>query len=344
MTALKATIYNLESGQYQLSYRNPINGKRKRHKFSLEKDARAWSANLERQVHLKNLGFFVDVSVGNLIEQHLKACPESRLMERKNVFRSFCAEFVSLKLNAVTKAALKTWFAKIKAEQNYSERTLNSIKSQVNYLFRYLVEEGYLAQSPLDQIKFRRIVPPRRPRIILSVDEVRAVLVNAESFSPEMLFTYLSSVAHTGARRSEILRLNREDIDFGTGLIQIKKTKNGRERFVRMSPVLLGVLKNHLAAQVYQPVLCDQSGKRFTSSELSRLMKKFKAFFPIDKTGWGSHSLRHSFAYNFLKKGGQMYQLQAILGHRSIDVTVDLYGQLQAQDVACPSPYEPEGE
>ena len=38
-----------------------------------------------------------------------------------------------------------------------------------------------------------------------------------------------------------------------------------------------------------------------------------------------------------------MYQLQAILGHRSIDVTVDLYGQLQAQDVDCPSPYEMDG-
>lgn len=39
-----------------------------------------------------------------------------------------------------------------------------------------------------------------------------------------------------------------------------------------------------------------------------------------------------------------MYQLQAILGHRSIDVTVDLYGQLEAQCVACPSPYEVSAE
>ena len=70
-------------------------------------------------------------------------------------------------------------------------------------------------------------------------------------------------------------------------------------------------------------------------------MDKFKAFFPLEnKDNWGSHSLRHSFAYNFLKQGGRMYQLQAILGHRSIGVTVDLYGQLQAQDIDCPSPYE----
>jgi len=34
-----------------------------------------------------------------------------------------------------------------------------------------------------------------------------------------------------------------------------------------------------------------------------------------------------------------MYQLQAILGHKSIGVTVDLYGQLKAQDVEDSSPY-----
>jgi hypothetical protein len=38
--------------------------------------------------------------------------------------------------------------------------------------------------------------------------------------------------------------------------------------------------------------------------------------------------------------GGQMYQLQAILGHKSINVTVDIYGQLGAQDIDNPCPYE----
>lgn len=52
------------------------------------------------------------------------------------------------------------------------------------------------------------------------------------------------------------------------------------------------------------------------------------------------HDLRHSFAYNYLLNGGEMYQLQAILGHKSIKMTVDLYGKLQAQDIKNPSPYK----
>jgi site-specific recombinase XerD len=72
---------------------------------------------------------------------------------------------------------------------------------------------------------------------------------------------------------------------------------------------------------------------------IERNLNAFKEFYSINKN-WGAHSLRHSFAYNFLKKGGNMYQLQAILGHKSINVTIDVYGQLAAQDVESVSPYE----
>lgn len=51
------------------------------------------------------------------------------------------------------------------------------------------------------------------------------------------------------------------------------------------------------------------------------------------------HSFRHSFAYNFLKSGGQMYELMAVLGHKNIGLTINLYGQLRSEDIEDPSPY-----
>lgn len=56
--------------------------------------------------------------------------------------------------------------------------------------------------------------------------------------------------------------------------------------------------------------------------------------------GWRCHDLRHSFAYNSLKRGGEMYALKAILGHKSIQLTVDLYGHFRACDVSMTDPYE----
>jgi site-specific recombinase XerD len=55
---------------------------------------------------------------------------------------------------------------------------------------------------------------------------------------------------------------------------------------------------------------------------------------------WRYHDLRHSFSYNFLLKGGEMHALKAILGHKSIQLTVDLYGNFKACDVDMVAPYE----
>lgn len=344
MSNFKISVYALKNGRIESSYVNPITRKRTRKRFDSQKEALRFKESVEREYVSKNYAYFSEAFVMQAIEQHLKDYPESKLTERKNVFRSFCDYFGKYKVKDLTRQELKSWFDKIQAENNYSERTLNTIKSQINWLFRSLVADGLLEDSPLDKIKFRRIVPPRRPRVVLSVAEVLQILENAKSFSPDGLFPFLATVAHTGARRGEVLRLTREDIDFSTGLIHIKKSKNGRERFIRLSPTIRTILKTHIDTHVSGPLFTNEHGTKLDSNkELARLMDKFKAFFPMDKD-WGCHSLRHSFAYNFLMKGREMYQLQSILGHQSVDVTVDLYGQLKAQDVPCPSPYENDEE
>ena len=81
-------------------------------------------------------------------------------------------------------------------------------------------------------------------------------------------------------------------------------------------------------------------------SKLERLSPVIK-FFPVN-TAYTDfpdaaprvHDLRHNFAHNYLKSGGEMYELKAILGHKSIQMTVDLYGNFQAEDVSKVSPYE----
>jgi site-specific recombinase XerD len=67
--------------------------------------------------------------------------------------------------------------------------------------------------------------------------------------------------------------------------------------------------------------------------------RKFQDKYPELKK-WRLHDFRHSFAWNFLRNGGEMYQLQSILGHKSIRLTVDLYGHFKAADVKIASPYE----
>ena len=119
--------------------------------------------------------------------------------------------------------------------------------------------------------------------------------------------------------------------------LTLRKTKNGKDRMIKMAPSVLDYLKNAPRRSLF--VLTCEEGLPIGLSQLNWRLDRFRKNFPNGKN-WALHSFRHSFAHQFLKNGGQMYALQAILGHANILLTVNLYGQLQALEVQNPSPWE----
>ena len=338
MISFDVKIHKKTDGSFQTKFLDPKTGKRKRKLFPTLKEAKLFKSEVESKIQHKGSAAFSDLRISQAMKSFIEKFPSSIVRSRKNQFQSFIERLGTHRVTELTVNDLRLWFDARKREGDLSELTLNRIRSQFFGFFEYLVEENHIRVNPLKKIKFKRHDNPRRARVVLSVEEIKVILENAKTFDDKTLYPYLCALAHTGARRSEILNLQREDIDFETGLIHLKHTKNGRPRFIKMSPplqkVLMGKLESHEFAWLFE----NDLGKQIHSSELVRLLYKFNAYFPMDKE-WTCHSFRHSFAYNFLKGGGEMYQLQAILGHRGIQVTVDLYGQLKSQDIENPSPY-----
>ena len=162
--------------------------------------------------------------------------------------------------------------------------------------------------------------------------------MEAKKFNEEYFYPIIFLAAHTGARRSEILKLKKEDVDLKLKLIHIRNTKTKIDRVIRMNKILYEFLekKMELNSDFIAPA---PNNIEFGSQRITRWINKFRTQYPRDKH-FGLHCLRHSFAFNYLKAGGQMYQLKAILGHKTIQMTIDLYGQLQAQDIETPDLYD----
>ena len=339
MNQIDVKIHKKADGSFQTKFLDPKTGKRKRKIFASLKEAKLYKADVETKIQTKGASVFSDLRISQAMKSYIEKFPSSIVRSRKNQFQSFIQVFGAYRVTELNGNDLKSWFEARKKEGDLSELTLNRIRSQFFGFFEFLVDENHIRLNPLKKIKFKRHDNPRRPRVVLSVDEIKQLLENAKKFDERTLYPYLCALAHTGARRSEIQKLQREDVDFGTGLLHLKETKNGHPRFVRMSPQLQDVLKEKLRSHEHPWVFENDHRQPLHRSELARLIDKFNAFFPMEKE-WTCHNLRHSFAYNFLKGGGEMYQLQAILGHRGIQVTVDLYGQLKSQDIENPSPYK----
>ena len=101
--------------------------------------------------------------------------------------------------------------------------------------------------------------------LYLTADELAAFLAFvAESSRHPFIYPMICAAAHTGARRSELIRAEVEDVDFDAQVFTVreKKRTKGKQtsRRVPLSPLLAGVLGEWLAAHPGGPHLFCHSG------------------------------------------------------------------------------------
>ena len=135
------------------------------------------------------------------MEDYIEKTPHSQVKSRKKHFEGFLDKFCLYKVSEVSGSDLQEWMEGVKKSSNLSSLTMNRIKAQLNGFFKYLKSEKYLFHNPMDDVHFKQFDIPRRKRVVLSVEEVQTILKNAKKFSPNMLYPYLSCVAHGGKTR-----------------------------------------------------------------------------------------------------------------------------------------------
>lgn len=157
--------------------------------------------------------------------------------------------------------------------------------------------------------------------LFVNTDEIAALLKYAETHAYKpYVYPMLVAAAHTGARRSELIRCQAEDIDFKAKTITIRERKRERghhgTRTVPMSPLLRQVLKKWLARRTSGATFTANGGAPLSRNDAHAHLQLTLAGSKWEKIkGW--HTLRHSFASNLAAKGVDQRVIDEILGHMS---------------------------
>ena len=127
----------------------------------------------------------------------------------------------------------------------------------------------------------------------------------------------------TGCRISEALTLRVRDVDMDNMLVTLDG-KGRKQRIVPFSFELRKVLFRYIAEFNRKPdslLLASrnetQLGRRVMLRDVKRVCKRL-GFDPPAST---LHSFRHSFAVNYLRRGGSVFHLQKVLGHSTLEMT-----------------------
>jgi integrase/recombinase XerC len=136
----------------------------------------------------------------------------------------------------------------------------------------------------------------------------------------------------TGIRVSELVSLNRNELELNIGIIRVKG-KGGKERIVPIGKKAIQCLENYLrksenlCKKYYldqtvkeAPVFLNTRGGRITTRSVARRVDKYVIKCGLQQK-MSPHAIRHSFATHMLNAGADLRAIQELLGHASLSST-----------------------
>jgi site-specific recombinase XerD len=210
------------------------------------------------------------------------------------------------------------------AQQQVSPWSINAAIAALRFFFTVTLERPDLVR-PL-----RIVNEPRKAPVVLSQEEVARLLEAA----PGLKYKAALSVAYgAGLRVSEVANLKVSDIDSERMTVRVEQGKGQRDRYVMLSPQLLGLLRDWW--RVARPQVWLFPGQNpinpMTPRQLNRAVHAAKDLASISKRV-SPHTLRHSFATHLLEQGVDIRVIQVLLGHAKLETTA-LYTRVAVNTV-----------
>lgn len=157
------------------------------------------------------------------------------------------------------------------------------------------------------------------------------VYFKPKGFFEHRIHTLLCLLIDIGIRINEALTLTRERVDLDNMLLKVKG-KGNKERIVPFSPDMRKHLARFLKMHHYNYVFPTEVGGSVEYQCARTYMVKLCKRLGIEGVRTSPHTLRHTFALEYLRSGGNLVWLQHVMGHEDI-TTTRMYLNLATEDL-----------
>lgn len=324
---------------YQIDYFDP-GGKRVRKSFALKKDA---EAELGKRVSLKAEKRYLDVkkecvtTLGELIKKYKENFESQRSFKNwkalclKNFEEYFGVDTIIANIHYVHLETYRNHLRQ-KLTHNKTIRTDASVNREISCLHHLLskgAEWDLLEQNPFKKGKSLLTKENNQRLRFLSHEELQKLL----EVSPEHLKEIIICAVNTGMRRGELLSLKHEQIR--NGFIYLQKTKTDNPRQIPINDTLAELFKkikkqNPSSAYVftYRTSQKDKENGnlkvlKFNNTQMNNIKHSFVT--AVKNAGIEHlrfHDLRHTFASHLLMNGAGLKDVQELLGHKTLEMTL----------------------
>lgn len=280
--------------------------------------------------------------ISSITDESTKAFLEYLKYERRvsvNTVDSYGENLLLLKnytnkdLISLKKEDIKDFLDNVEA----TARTKAHYLTVFNSFYKYLVFMDKIKSNPCDGIKAPKL--EKKLPTYLTNEEI-AKLFNIRLTKPVDYRNkaILEVMYATGARISEVINLELNQIDFEECIIRVVG-KGKKERIIPLDDVAIEALDNYI--NNYRPfliknetcnyVFLNKNGEKISRQMIFKMLKNLANKAGITKE-ISPHTLRHSFASNLLNNGADLRVIQELLGHENLETT-EIYSHLQNKKI-----------
>ncbi|GJH14839.1 site-specific tyrosine recombinase XerC [Caballeronia novacaledonica] len=195
--------------------------------------------------------------------------------------------------------------------------------------FRWLVRNHRILSNPAADMEMPR-VEKRLPKHVLSAQEAERIL-NVPDVTSALGIrdrAILETLYSTGVRRSELVALEVDALDYERGTLMVRQGKGKRDRLVPIGERALAWIRKYLDEVRPQLMLGDgnrtlyltRHGEALSVGEAGRMASDYIKRSGLEKSG-SCHLFRHTMATLMLENGADVRFVQAMLGHANLETT-----------------------
>ena len=247
-------------------------------------------------------------------------------------FVAFCGvTHDSFDPNSIKREDVEEWMVYLGEERKLKVTSVNRTMASLRTFWRWMLAHGYVSKDIMKTLRQYK-TPKRLPTFVPDsrMEDVIAELredIASDDFERLRDALIILLIYTAGLRLSELVEANASDISADYATLRVM----GKGRKERIQP-LLGSLREVLEKYFIQissqnictaqkkALILSKKGERISRRTVERIVdRKLKGVGVQGKTS--PHVLRHTFATRVLNEGGDLREIQELLGHSSLKAT-----------------------
>lgn len=243
---------------------------------------------------------------------------------RLNAFRQY------LEINQVVETPLNLTPQTIRAfliseAEKHTATTSQHSYSSLRSFYSWMELDGFIDRNPM-----LKVSKPKRRRTLIETFSNEQLVIMIDSCEPKTFIgirdrAFLLLILDSAIRISELCSLKQADISWVDNRAKVVG-KGDVERNVCFSATTAEALRLYVARRNSQKVGHDFlfvsiAGKAMGRNALTIIMRDRCTKAGITGVRCTPHTLRHTAAVNFIRNGGNAFELQKLLGHTTLEMT-----------------------